>query len=137
MMEDRKPVYLVMVTTNNNNKYYRMLANDNGTFTVEYGRVGASCQTRTYPISQWDKKYNEKIRKGYVDQTHLVEDLIKVQKPKVNRSEYREIEDKAIAEIVDRLMRMAHQRFSKTIRLSPTKLRWQWSKKRRKSLIGW
>ena len=110
MMGDRKPVYLVMVTTNNNNKYYRMLANDNDTFTVEYGRVGASCQTRTYPISQWDKKYNEKIRNGYVDQTHLVEDLIKVQKPKVNRSEYREIEDKAIAEIVDRLMRMAHQK---------------------------
>lgn len=110
MMEDRKPVYLVMVTTNNNNKYYRMLANDNGTFTVEYGRVGASCQTRTYPISQWNKKYNEKIRKGYADQTHLVEDLIKLQKPKANRSEYREIEDKAIAEIVDRLMRMAHQK---------------------------
>lgn len=110
MMEDRKPVYLVMVTTNNNNKYYRMLANDDNTFTVEYGRVGSSCQTRTYPMNQWDKKYNEKIHKGYVDQTHLVEDLIKVQKPKANRSEYREIEDKAIAEIVKRLMDMAHQK---------------------------
>ena len=109
-MGDRKPVYLVMVTTSNNNKYYRMLANDNGTFTVEYGRVGSSCQTRTYPMNQWDKKYNEKIRKGYVDQTHLVEDLIKVQKPKTNKSEYREIEDKAIGEIVKRLMNMAHQK---------------------------
>ena len=110
MMGDKKPVYLVMVSTNNNNKYYRMLANDNDTFTVEYGRVGTSCQTRTYPMYQWDKKYNEKIRKGYVDQTHLVEDLIKVQKPKDSRSEYREIEDKAIAEIVERLMTMAHQK---------------------------
>lgn len=111
-MEDKKPVYLVMVTgDSNHNKYYRMLANaDGSSFTVEYGRVGASCQTRTYPIYQWDKKYNEKIRKGYVDQTHLVEDLIKVQKPNKQKNEYREIEDKAIAEIVDRLMSMARQK---------------------------
>ena len=80
---DKKPVYLVMVTgDSNHNKYYRMIANDDTSFTVEYGRVGASCQTRTYTMYQWEKKYNEKIRKGYVDQTHLVEDLIQVQKPK-------------------------------------------------------
>lgn len=117
-MEDRKPVYLVMVSTNNNNKYYRMLANNDNTFTVEYGRVGSSCQTRTYPMYQWDKKYNEKIRKGYVDQTHLVEDLIKVQKPKTSRSEYREIEDKAIAEIVERLMTMAHQKVQQNYKVT-------------------
>lgn len=105
--------YLVMVegSEGNHNKYYRMLANPDGaSFTVEYGRVGSSQQTRTYPIQQWDKKYNEKIRKGYTDQTHLMEDLISVIKPKNAKSEYKEIEDEAIAEIVKRLMSMARQK---------------------------
>lgn len=116
---DRKPVYLVMVTDVNNNKYYKMLADSDGqSFTVEYGRVGASCQTRTYPISQWDKKYNEKIRKGYVDQTHLVEDLISVQKPKKEKSEYKEIENKAIAEIVQRLMDMAKKKVQQSYKVA-------------------
>lgn len=111
-MEDRKPVYLIMIEDNgNHNKYYRMLANPDGaSFTVEYGRVGSSQQTRTYPIQQWDKKYNEKIRKGYTDQTYLMEDLISVIKPKKTKSEYREIENEAIAEIVKRLMSMARQK---------------------------
>lgn len=69
-MED-KYKKLIMVTSANNNKFYEMKNNDNGTFTVQYGRVGANAQTRTYPISQWNKKYNEKIKKGYKDQTEL------------------------------------------------------------------
>lgn len=69
-MED-KYKKLIMVTSANNNKFYEMKNNDNGTFTVEYGRVGAKAQTSTYPISQWNKKYNEKIKKGYKDQTEL------------------------------------------------------------------
>lgn len=118
-MEDRKPVYLVMVTGDaNHNKYYRMMANPDGqSFTVEYGRVGASSQRRTYPIYQWDKKYNEKIRKGYTDQTHLMEDLISVVKTKKEKTEYKEIEDKAIAEIVNRLMSMARQKVQQNYRV--------------------
>lgn len=42
-MEEKSPVYLVMVTTNNNNKYYRMIPHGD-TFEAEYGRVGASCK---------------------------------------------------------------------------------------------
>lgn len=117
-MSDYKPVYLVMVSSNNNNKYYRMLANTDGeTFTVQYGRVGASSQTRTYPLRDWDKKYNEKIRKGYVDQTHLMEDLITVVKPKVDTPEYKEIENAAIAEIVNRLMLMAKKKVQQNYRV--------------------
>lgn len=119
MAEDRKPVYLVMVTSDNHNKYYKMNVDPNGTsFTVEYGRVGANCQKRTYPISQWEKKYNEKVKKGYVDQTHLVQDLISVEKPKSAQSEYKQIEDKAIAEIVDRLMNMAKVKVQQNYKVS-------------------
>lgn len=102
------PVYLIMITANNNNKYYRMIPHGD-TFEVEYGRVGGSCQRVTYPIRQWDKKYNEKINKGYVDHTELMLDLIHKDEPKNNQ--YREIENISIARIVSRLQEMA----SKTI----------------------
>ena len=72
-MANHTPTYLICITANNNNKYYRMIPKGD-TFDVEYGRVGASCQHASYPISQWDKKYNEKIKKGYVDQTDLVKE---------------------------------------------------------------
>lgn len=108
-MEKLKPRYLVMVASGaNNNKYYKQIPNDNGTWTAEYGRVGNAPQTRVYPDSQYESKYREKIRKGYVDRTDLVQDLVETKKPKT-KSEYKAIEDKAIAEIVERLQAMAKQ----------------------------
>lgn len=111
-----KPRHLVMVTTANNNKFYDQIPNGDGTWTAEYGRVGSGKQTRTYSMGQWDKKYREKIKKGYVDQTSLVEDLITVQNPK--KPKYRAIENKSIAEIVERLQSMARQAISKNYTVS-------------------
>ena len=54
-------IKLVCVTSNNNNKFYYMEDLHNGSFKVTYGRVGASETTLTYPISDWNKKYKEKI----------------------------------------------------------------------------
>jgi poly [ADP-ribose] polymerase len=62
---------LIMVTSVNNNKFYNMKRLGTGSFEVAYGRVDKTCVTRTYPMSMWDKKYNEKIRKGYKDVTNL------------------------------------------------------------------
>ena len=104
-----------MVSTKNNNKYYKMIPRGDY-FDVEYGRVGASCQSRSYPTSQWDKKYNEKIKKGYVDQTHLVQDLIQIEVPKSKENNYKEIENKAIAEIVQRLQDMARITWKRSMR---------------------
>lgn len=119
-MSEIKPRYLVMVTASaNNNKYYKQIPHGNS-WTAEYGRVGSSPQRREYPMSQWDSKYNEKIRKGYVDQSNLVEDLIQVEKPA--SSEYRAIENRAIAEIVDRLQRMARQAISENYTISANKV---------------
>ena len=99
-----------MVNPNNNgvqnNKYYQMTNNGDGTFTVKYGRVGASEQTRNYPISQWYKKYNEKINKGYQDVTDLQEDLI-VKEEKKKDNTYREIQNKVVSELVDKLQSLA------------------------------
>lgn len=65
-----KQIELVMVSAENNNKYYTMIENDS-TFSVKYGRVGLTEQTMTYPISDWDKIYKSKIKKGYKDITSL------------------------------------------------------------------
>jgi len=89
-------VELIMVSTSNNNKYYRMI--DNGdTFDVEWGRVGGRSQTANYEISEWDKKYREKIRKGYVDNSGL---FLK----KKTSSDYKKIDDKVVKKLVDDLM---------------------------------
>ena len=119
-MAEIKPRYLVMVTASaNNNKYYKQIPHGDS-WTAEYGRVGSSPQRREYSMSQWESKYKEKLRKGYVDQSELVEDLIQVEKPK--KSEYREIENKAIAEIVERLQAMARQAISDNYTISSNKV---------------
>lgn len=63
---------LIMVTPENNNKYYEMNWEGGSTFTVKYGRVELTETTLSYPISQWDKKYREKVNKGYKDVTDMV-----------------------------------------------------------------
>jgi poly [ADP-ribose] polymerase len=109
-----------MVTASaNNNKYYKMTPHGDS-WTAEYGRIGAGAQKRTYSISQWNSKYNEKLKKGYVDQTDLIEDLIQVEKPK--SSEYKDIENKVIAEIVDRLQQMARKAISENYTISANKV---------------
>ena len=119
-MSDIKPRYLVMVTASaNNNKYYKQIPHGDS-WTAEYGRVGSNPQRREYSMSQWESKYNEKIRKGYVDQSDLVEDLIQVEKPK--KSEYKEIENKVIAEIVERLQSMARKAISDNYTISSNKV---------------
>jgi len=57
--------------TQQSNKFYKMTENPNGTWLAEWGRVGSSGQSMTYPSGDWDKKYREKIAKGYKDVTHL------------------------------------------------------------------
>lgn len=103
----------------NNNKYYNMTPCGD-MWTAEYGRVGSSFQTRTYSKSQWNSKYNEKIRKGYVDQTDLIQDLISTEKPK--QSEYKEIDNKVIAAIVERLQAMAKKAISENYTVSSNKV---------------
>lgn len=119
-MPEITPRHLVMVTAGaNNNKYYDMTPHGDS-WTATYGRIGSSSQTRIYPISQWNSKYNEKVKKGYVDQTDLVQDLISTEKP--TQSEYKNIENKVIADIVDRLQNMARKVISENYTVSSNKV---------------
>lgn len=114
-----QPLYLVMVTSDiNHNKFYRMIPNGDY-FTVEYGRIGNSyVATDTYPIDMWDKKLNEKLRKGYIDQTRLVAMPVE---QKTNKG-YCDISEKTIASIVARLQSMARQAIADNYTVLSTKV---------------
>ena len=112
--------YLLMVTENNNNKYYEMIPNGNS-FTVKYGRVGASAQVASYPESQFDKKYKEKIRKGYVDQTELRKDLINIEKPKEKKI-YKDIDDDSVKQLIEFLQKCARQKIADNYTISSEKV---------------
>ena len=70
-------------------------------------------------MSQWESKYREKIRKGYVDQTDLVSDLIIEEKKNTG---FKEIENRVIAEIVERLQKMAKQTIIQNYNISSDKV---------------
>lgn len=119
---EMKPKHLVMVTASaNNNKYYNMIPQGDS-WIAEYGRVGSSSQRREYSMNQWDKKYQEKIKKGYVDQSDLVEDLIHITKSNKKEVSYKEIENKVIAGIVERLQQMARKAISDNYTISSNKV---------------
>ena len=65
-------VKMVCVTADNNNKAYNMIQESDSSWKAEWGRVGGSLSTKTYPMSQWDKMYRAKLKKGYRDITDLV-----------------------------------------------------------------
>lgn len=119
-MPEYTPRHLVMVTAGaNNNKYYDMKPQGD-MWVATYGRIGSGSQTRTYSKREWDKKYNEKIRKGYIDQTDLIQDLISTEKP--TQSEYKEIDNAEIEAIVERLQAMAKKAISENYTVSSNKV---------------
>lgn len=103
-------IKLICVTANNNNKYYYMENLNNGTFKVRYGRVGASETTLTYPISDWDKKYNEKIKKGYIDVTEKI--------TAAKKSSELNIDDKDVKELIQFLISCAKQSIKRDYEIS-------------------
>lgn len=94
---------LINVSDKNNNKYYEMVDNGNNTFTVSWGRVGNQSTSKTYPSNQWYTKYNEKIRKGYVDITELIKAEKKVQY---------DINNQDIAELFNTLQKYTNNQLS-------------------------
>ena len=92
---------LIMVTGDNNNKFYEMIWEGGSTFTVNYGRVEATSTSISYPYSQWNKKYNEKLKKGYKDVTDYVSVVVE---EKVGKTTYSKISNNTVNEFVE-LMR--------------------------------
>ena len=113
------PKHLIMVTSENNNKFYNMIPHGDS-WTAEYGRVGASCQKRTYSIREWDKKYREKIAKGYKDVTDISQDLIEEDTSTENT--YKPISNESVRKIIDRLQQIAKKTISANYTVSSNKV---------------
>ena len=102
-----KMAYLIMVCPGtNNNKFYRMIQPQGESyFTVEYGRIGSKGMQRKYPMNQWYDKYQEKIKKGYLDrsdtQSISVEDVY---------GEYKPIANQVIQQFVSNLLAWANKK---------------------------
>ena len=94
-------VKLICVTPNNNNKFYYMEDLNNGTFLAEYGRVGSASSKVTYSIRDWDKKYNEKLKKGYVDVSESL-------RQDIQKGELK-IDDEDVKDLISFLMGCARQ----------------------------
>ena len=105
-----KVARLIMVTSTNNNKFYDMTENADGqTFTAHWGRVGATGQTKSYPMSQWDKVIYEKTHKGsgkesYVDITANV--AVSANDKSLN------IKEPEVKKLIDFLMKAAKKTLS-------------------------
>lgn len=100
--------YLIMVTSANNNKFYHMKESGNGTFHVHYGRVGAAGQHCDYPMSQWDKKYSEKVGKGYRDVTDL-KIIDTGAGPESRAKGYKDIDNEVVSDFVGYLLACAQK----------------------------
>lgn len=108
--------HLVMVTPNNNNKFYDMFDDENGFFHVEYGRIGNSHKSITrYPINQWQKKYREKINKGYIDQTDLIKEIHPVES-----ENYKMLDNNGIGKLISYLRECSAQEFNKNYTIRST-----------------
>lgn len=108
--------YLILVDPNNNgvdsNKFYKMAGNGDDTFTVEFGRVGATPQTKTYPMSKWNSTLASKLKKGYVDRSNLMQEVIadsKIEDKSNGVDEFSLVQNLSVREIVKRLWDYANK----------------------------
>jgi poly [ADP-ribose] polymerase len=101
-------VYLLKVEPGaNNNKFYEQTEQPDGTFSVKFGRVDSSCQNTSYPMSNWEKKYREKLRKGYEDITAYRGQIVENVSTKNSDGESVISKDKNVTEIIKALQSYA------------------------------
>lgn len=110
---EKTPVYLICIDAKfgaqGHNKFYQMTPNGDGTFTAEYGRVGASPQKRLYPISKWDSIVASKLKKGYIERTNLMMDVIEDSKETEEKTDdFVGINNSSIKNILKRLLDYAN-----------------------------
>lgn len=104
-----EPIFLIFVdSADNHNKFYNMYPQGNS-FTVKYGRVGGKENVCNYPMSDWNKKLTEKLRKGYINVSATRQSAISA----TQTAQYKPIEDSKVNEIVTELIKMAKNAIEK------------------------
>lgn len=121
---EKTPVYLIFVDPDNNgadsNKDYSITPLGDGTFKAEWGRVGGHHSSKIYPMSDWDKILNSKIKKGYVERTNLMSDVIEDSKETSSdsKNEFDVISNISVRTIIKRLYEYANQVIQSAYRVS-------------------
>lgn len=109
--QTKKYVKLIMVTADNRNKYYEMMWDgQSSNFNVKYGRIESTSVETSYPISSWDKKYKEKVNKGYVDVTQTVA----VKMDNITPSQYAKIAEFKVEDFVTKMKKYTDNLVSST-----------------------
>lgn len=81
------------------NKFYEMSWDGKSSqFMAKYGRVESTATVVHYNYHDWSKKYNEKLKKGYKDITHLVAD--EIVETKVAKEDYVAIKETKVANFI-------------------------------------
>ena len=109
---------LICVTGDNNNKYYEMTERGDGNFDVKYGRVNVTEQKDEYPMSKWDTKYKEKLKKGYKDVTHLVTEKVTDASTPATTVKVADITDMAVRTVINQLSAYANKTVSDNYEIS-------------------
>lgn len=119
-----KVAKLVMVTEANNNKFYNMEELPNGTIKIVRGRIdSSSIEEKPVPISKWNSLYNSKIKKGYVDQTHLfAEEESQEETKKDSSSGFADILDPLINKFITQLQVWANKTVEQNYTISTAKV---------------
>lgn len=117
--------YLVNVDAQgNHNKFYEMKQTAANFFQVLYGRVGAKPMVRSYPISSWDRKYKEKLNKGYVDQSNLrnVTDMAGSAASPTSIMGYSPIPDPDVRDFMDDILQWSNKSLTRNYRVKASEV---------------
>lgn len=117
-METKMLVYVD--TKNNNNKYYK-ISLDGTRVDIEYGRVGghATTLTNNKGKSEFDKKVNEKKRKGYVEVDIAIEEKPAITKDSRLKNAISNTDDQRIQDAIQRLIDLnTHDLFDGKLNIS-------------------
>lgn len=122
---EKTPVYLIFVDPDNNgsdsNKEYSLNPLGDGTFKAEWGRVGGHHSSKIYPISDWDKILNSKLKKGYVERTNFMTEVIEDSKENSSNNgmnEFDVIPNISVRAIIRRLYDYANNVIQSAYRVS-------------------
>jgi poly [ADP-ribose] polymerase 2/3/4 len=104
----------------NTNKFYTMEQKDSDSFTATNGRVGTGGVARTYPMSDWEAKYREKIRKGYTDNTDNT--AVKQTASAVGQVALSPISNKEVEDLIKRLQSHSAKTIAANYTIKPVKV---------------
>lgn len=129
--------YLVCVDSRTNkNKFYEITENDNGSLDVAYGRVKSELDDNDnkpkiqpkvvrHHYEAWEKNFdslkNEKINKGYKDETALRMKK-EVSSDKVTELSYKSVEDPVVQAALDRMIESSRMFISRNYSITADKI---------------